>query len=46
MKLGVVVAQWVNLPCLMPRSAGAMAANYPFCTIEPNTGVVPRPMSG
>lgn len=22
-------------------SAGAAAANYPFCTIEPNTGVVP-----
>ena len=21
--------------------AGAQAANYPFCTIEPNTGVVP-----
>ncbi len=24
-------------------SAGAEAANYPFCTIEPNTGVVPVP---
>ncbi|MDD2943758.1 MAG: 50S ribosome-binding GTPase, partial [bacterium] len=22
-------------------AAGAEAANYPFCTIEPNTGVVP-----
>ena len=24
-------------------SAGAAAANYPFCTIEPNVGVVPVP---
>ncbi|MBM4170049.1 MAG: redox-regulated ATPase YchF [Ignavibacteria bacterium] len=24
-------------------SAGAMVANYPFCTIEPNVGVVPVP---
>lgn len=24
-------------------AAGAEAANYPFCTIEPNTGVVPVP---
>ncbi len=24
-------------------NAGAEAANYPFCTIEPNTGVVPVP---
>lgn len=24
-------------------AAGAQAANYPFCTIEPNTGVVPVP---
>src|SRR5512140_3098231 len=24
-------------------SAGAQAANYPFCTIEPNVGVVPVP---
>src|SRR4051812_16998322 len=24
-------------------SAGAQAANYPFCTIEPNIGVVPVP---
>ena len=23
--------------------AGIEAANYPFCTIEPNTGVVPMP---
>ncbi len=26
-------------------SAGAMVANYPFCTIEPNVGVVPVPDS-
>jgi len=24
-------------------SAGAASANYPFCTIEPNTGVVDVP---
>ena len=24
-------------------AAGADAANYPFCTIEPNVGVVPVP---
>ena len=24
-------------------SAGAAAANYPFCTIEPNVGIVPVP---
>src|ERR1700733_8808571 len=24
-------------------NAGAQAANYPFCTIEPNVGVVPVP---
>lgn len=23
--------------------AGIEAANFPFCTIEPNTGVVPMP---
>jgi len=24
-------------------AAGAAVANYPFCTIEPNVGVVPVP---
>ena len=24
-------------------NAGAESANYPFCTIEPNTGIVPVP---
>ena len=24
-------------------AAGAESANYPFCTIEPNTGIVPVP---
>ena len=27
--------------CLSPKSENDKAANYPFCTIEPNTGVVP-----
>ena len=26
-----------------PHKAGIEAANFPFCTIEPNTGVVPMP---
>ena len=24
---------------------GAVAANYPFCTIEPNRGIIPVPMN-
>lgn len=27
----------------LTSSSGAEAANYPFCTIEPNTGIVPVP---
>ncbi len=27
----------------LTASSGAEAANYPFCTIEPNTGIVPVP---
>ena len=35
---------WVNLHYLMLlQKAGAEAANYPFCTIEPNVGVVDVP---
>ena len=33
----------VNLPFNALTKAGIEAANYPFCTIEPNTGVVPMP---
>ena len=27
----------------LTETAAAEAANYPFCTIEPNTGIVPIP---
>ena len=27
----------------LTKTAAAAAANYPFCTIEPNTGRVPVP---
>ena len=27
----------------LTETAAAEAANYPFCTIEPNTGIVPMP---
>ena len=27
----------------LTNTAQAAAANYPFCTIEPNVGQVPRP---
>ena len=45
MKLGVVGLPNVGKSTLFNAitNAGAMAANYPFCTIEPNTGVVPVP---
>ena len=47
MKLGVVGLPNVGKITLFNAitKAGAQAANYPFCTIEPNTGVVPVPDS-
>ena len=45
MKLGVVGLPNVGKSTLFNAitNAGAQAANYPFCTIEPNTGVVHVP---
>ncbi len=45
MKLGVVGLPNVGKSTLFNAitNAGAEAANYPFCTIEPNTGVVAVP---
>ena len=47
MKLGVVGLPNVGKSTLFNAitNAGAQAENYPFCTIEPNTGVVPVPDS-
>ena len=45
MKLGIVGLQNVGKSTMFNSitKAGAECANYPFCTIEPNVGVVPVP---
>jgi len=46
MKIGIVGLPNVGKSTLfnaMTRSKGAMVANYPFCTIEPNVGIVEVP---
>ena len=45
MKLGVLGLPNVGKSTLFNAitNAGAQAENYPFCTIEPNTGIVPVP---
>ncbi len=46
MKLGIVGLPNVGKSTLfnsLTKKAGAESANYPFCTIDPNVGIVPVP---